>query len=181
MATYARGKQVKLSSNFYLREFECKCGKCKNTIIDKNLVNSLQLIRDHFNKPIIINSAYRCAKHNKAVGGATLSKHRFGMAADIVVKGVAPEIVAAYAESIELKGIGLYPTFVHVDTRRSKSFWYGAQQEARSTFGGKSIRAAAEAVIDGKYGTGATRRKKLEAAGYNYKEIQALVNELLRK
>lgn len=181
MATYARGKAIKLSNNFYLKEFECKCGKCKNTIIDAKLVNSLQKIRDKYNKPLIINSGYRCAKHNKAVGGATLSKHRFGMAADIVVKGVAPKDVAAYAESIGIKGIGLYPTFVHVDTRRSKSFWYGAQQEARATFGGKNIRQVAEAVIEGKYGTGAIRRKKLAAAGYDYKEIQALVNELLRK
>lgn len=181
MTTYNRGINKKLSSNFYLKEFECKCGKCKKTTVDANLVYSLQLIRNYFNKPLIINSAYRCAKHNKSVGGATLSKHLFGMAADIVVKGVAPKDVAAYAESIGLKGIGLYPTFVHIDTRRAKSFWYGAKQEARATFGGKNIRAIAEAVIDGAYGTGATRKKRLEAAGYNYKEIQALVNELLRK
>lgn len=181
MTTYARGKAIKLSNNFYLQEFDCKCGKCKNTVIDSNLVNSLQLIRDHFDKPVIINSGYRCYKHNKEVGGAPLSKHRFGMAADIVVKDVSPGTVAAYAESIDIKGIGLYPTFIHVDTRRSKSFWYGAEQEARATFGGKSIRAAAEAVIDGKYGTGAARKRKLAAAGYDYKEVQALVNELLRK
>lgn len=181
MTTYARGNNTKLSNNFKVKEFDCKCGKCKNTIIDNNLVNSLQLIRNHFNKPVIINSGYRCAKHNKAVGGATLSKHRFGMAADIAIKGVAPSDIAAYAESIDLKGIGLYSSFVHVDTRRTKSFWYGAQQEKRATFGGKNIRTVAEAVIDGKYGTGATRKRKLIAAGYDYKEIQALVNELLRK
>lgn len=181
MATYTRGKQIKLSNNFYLKEFECKCGKCKNTVIDVNLVNSLQKIRDKYNKPVIINSGYRCNKHNKAVGGATLSKHRFGMAADIRIKGVAPEAIAAYAESIGIKGIGLYSSFVHIDTRRKKAFWYGAKQEARATFGGTNIRKVAEAVIDGKYGTGATRKKKLQAEGYDYKEIQALVNELLRK
>ena len=181
MATYARGNNTKLSSNFKIKEFDCKCGKCKNTIIDSKLVNSLQLIRNHFGKSVIINSGYRCAKHNKAVGGAALSKHRFGMAADIRVQGVAPEDVAAYAEAIGLKGIGLYPSFVHIDTRRKKAYWYGHKQEARSTFGGVSIRQVAEDVIEGKYGTGATRIKKLEAAGYDYKEIQALVNELLRK
>lgn len=181
MTTYKRGLNKKLSSNFYLREFECKCGKCKNTILDNNLILSVQKIRDKFNKPVIINSAYRCAKHNKAVGGATLSKHLFGMAADIVVKGAAPQDVAAYAEAIGIKGIGLYPTFVHIDTRRAKSFWYGQQQEPRATFGSINLREVAEAVIDGAYGTGATRKKKLEAAGYNYAEVQALVNELLRK
>ena len=35
-----------------------------------------------------------------------------------------------------MKGIGLYDTFVHIDTRESKSFWYGHGQERRTTFGG---------------------------------------------
>lgn len=125
MATYKRGADIKLSRNFKLREFECKCGKCKNTIVDANLVSSLQKIRNHFKKPVIINSGYRCKKHNAAVGGATLSKHRFGMAADIVVKGVAPEAVAAYAEAIGMGGVGRYKTFTHVDTRRGKARWRG--------------------------------------------------------
>ena len=30
-------------------------------------------------------------------------------------------------------------------------------------------------MIEGKYGSGATRKKKLEAAGYNYVEVQAAV------
>ena len=103
------------------------------------------------------------------------------MAADIRIKGVAPEAIAAYAETIGAKGIGLYSTFVHVDTRRTKSFWRGNNQEYISSFCHKSNRAIAEEVIDGKWGVGAARKKKLSAAGYDYKEIQALVNELLRK
>jgi len=38
----------------------------------------------------------------------------------------------------------------------------------------------ARQVIDGKWGNGASRRKALEAAGYNYKEIQAEVNRILK-
>ena len=56
------------------------------------------------------------------------------MAADIVVKGVKPLEVARYTESIGIKGIGLYSSFVHVDTRTRKSFWYGHKQEYRATF-----------------------------------------------
>ena len=64
-----------------------------------------------------------------------------GQAADIVVKDIAPAEVAKYAESIGVKGIGLYETptdgyFVHIDTRTTKSFWYGQKQASRSTFGG---------------------------------------------
>ena len=173
MTTYTRGNTVKLSNNFFLKEFECKCGKCKKTIVDKKLVNSLQLIRNHFGKPVIINSGYRCAKHNSAVGGASNSQHTKGKAADIVIKGVAPSDVAAYAASIGIMGIGVYKTFTHVDTRDQRAYWGIAFKQ--------SNRKIAEQVINGAWGVGAQRKKKLEAAGYNYKEIQALVNELLRK
>lgn len=42
------------------------------------------------------------------------------------------------------------------------------------------LREVAMDVIAGKYGNGAARRIALQKAGYNYNEIQALVNELLR-
>lgn len=173
MSTYTRGKAIKLSSNFYLREFECKCGKCKKTVVDAKLVSSLQKIRNHYNKEVIINSGYRCAAHNRAVGGAEFSQHLKGRAADIVVKGVAPKDVAAYAASIGVNGIGVYKTFTHIDTRANKSYW-GIEFKQNN-------RAIAEQVIDGLWGVGAARKRKLMAAGYDYKEIQALVNELLRK
>lgn len=41
------------------------------------------------------------------------------------------------------------------------------------------ITAVAKDVLSGKYGNGADRRKKLEAAGYDYKVIQAEVNRLI--
>ena len=43
----------------------------------------------------------------------------------------------------------------------------------------KSSLEIAREVIAGKWGNGATRKKKLEAAGYDYKEIQDKVNWLL--
>ena len=147
MKNYARGSKATLSANFTVKEFECKCGKCKTTLIDSKLVTYLQLIRNHFGKPVNINSAYRCADHNKAVGGASKSKHTLGQAADIVVQGVEPKEVAKYAESIGIKGIGLYDTFTHVDTRATKSFWYGHGQESRSTFGGTELAAESKITI----------------------------------
>ena len=132
---YKKGKAVKLSKNFKSTEFDCKGkGCCSNTYVDQQLVQYLQKIREHFKTAVIINSGYRCYIHNKAVGGVNNSKHRSGMAADIVVKGVKPLEVARYTESIGIKGIGLYSSFVHVDTRTRKSFWYGHKQEYRATF-----------------------------------------------
>lgn len=45
----------------------------------------------------------------------------------------------------------------------------------------KSIDEIAKEVIRGRWGNGAERKQKLEAAGYNYREVQNRVNELLRK
>lgn len=140
--TYTKTSRTKLSENFKASEFSCHgSGCCNSVLIDEKLIEYVQKIRDHFKKPVTINSGYRCEKHNKNVGGASGSRHVKGQAADIVVKDVAPAEVAKYAESIGVKGIGLYETatdgyFVHIDTRTTKSFWYGQKQASRNTFGG---------------------------------------------
>ena len=152
--TYPRWSEKKLSENFKVSEFSCKgssCG-CTTTLIDEALVNYLQKIRGHFGKPITINSGYRCAKHNKNVGGASGSRHTKGQAADIKIAGVAPKEVAKYAESIGVKGIGLYETskdgyFVHIDTRTYKSFWYGQKQAKRTTFGGSAATVKVDSTV----------------------------------
>lgn len=141
--TFTKGSKTRLSTNFNSTEFDCHgSGCCSKTVIDIKLVEYLQKIRDHFGKPVTISSGYRCSTHNKNVGGSTGSRHAKGMAADIVVKDVAPAEVAKYAESLGILGIGLYEAkdcgdnFVHIDTRTTKSFWYGHAQVARTTFGG---------------------------------------------
>ena len=142
--TYKKGQKTKLSENFVSTEFDCHGkGCCSETTVNPKLVEYIQKIRDHFGKSITVTSGYRCATHNKNVGGATGSRHSKGDAADIVVSGVAPAEVAKYAESIGIKGIGLYETnadghFTHIDVRDVKSFWYGQGQAKRTTFGGSS-------------------------------------------
>ena len=144
--TYTKGKAVQLSTNFKSTEFDCHGnGCCTQTQIDDDLVKYVQKIRDHFGKAVNISSGYRCATHNKNIGGATGSRHSKGQAADIYISGVAPAEIAKYAESIGILGIGLYETdkdghFVHVDTRTTKSFWYGQNEEYRSTFGGAPVK-----------------------------------------
>ena len=140
--TYKRGSKDKLSANFKVSEFLCHgSGCCTEGKVDEKLVKILQQIRDHFGKPVHISSAYRCETWNKKVGGVSKSYHRYGQGADIKVTGITPAEVAKYAESIGVLGIGLYETdkdghFVHVDTRTTKSFWYGQGQAKRTTFGG---------------------------------------------
>ena len=115
-----------LSANFKVREFACSDGT-DTIFIAPALVTVLQQIRDHFKAPVTINSGYRTEAKNKAVGGATYSQHKYGTAADITVKGVAPKDVAAYAETIlvGMGGIGIYKNFTHIDVRKTKSRWNG--------------------------------------------------------
>lgn len=116
----------KLSANFKVEEFACKDGS-DPIFIASELVEILQKIRTHFGKAVTINSAYRTATYNKKVGGATYSQHLYGIAADIKVKGVTPKAVATYVETLmpNKGGIGIYPTFTHVDVRETKSRWNG--------------------------------------------------------
>lgn len=115
-----------VSKNFKVKEFACKDGS-DPVFISKELVDVLQKIRSHFGKPVNINSGFRTASYNKKIGGATYSQHLYGTAADIVVTGVEPKKVAAYVETLmpNSGGIGIYPTFTHVDVREKKSRWNG--------------------------------------------------------
>lgn len=122
-----------LAKNFKVKEFKCKDGSDK-ILIDHYLVYFLQLIRNHFNKAVNINSGYRTDSYNKKVGGATHSQHLQGAAADIHINGVTPLQIAQFAEFINMKGIGLYTTFTHVDTRSNKSFWQSSNQYKINSF-----------------------------------------------
>lgn len=138
--TYNKSQgSLSLSVNFKIREFACKCSRCSTLKVDDLLVDYVQKIREHFGKPLVINSGYRCKSHNAEVGGASKSKHMDGMAADIRISGVEPTEIAKYAESLGILGIGLYDSFVHIDTRTSKYFWYGSGESKRDTFGGAVV------------------------------------------
>ena len=122
-----------LTPNFRVREFRCKDGS-DPIFVDEELVSILQKIREHFGKPLTITSGYRTPAHNKACGGAAYSQHLYGRAADFKIAGIAPDVVAAYAETLlpGRGGIGVYPPkagraegWVHIDTRASKSRWRG--------------------------------------------------------
>lgn len=57
-----------------------------NGAIKKNLetlIEQLDKIREKYDKPIYINSGYRCPKLNKAVKGVDTSQHQLGCAADL--------------------------------------------------------------------------------------------------
>ncbi len=75
-----------------------------------------------------ITSAYRSPRYNRAVGGKSRSYHMQNMACDIQFRGVSPYHVAYVAKQMRRQGyykggVGLYSSFVHIDTRGSNATW----------------------------------------------------------
>lgn len=87
----------------------------------QKLANQLQVLRDHFGLPIIINIAYRPKWYELEKGRSGNSKHVLGLAADFNVKGKSTKEVREAIETLISKGdmlqggIGKYNTFVHYD------------------------------------------------------------------
>ena len=64
--------------------------------------NVLEPLREHFGKPIKINSGYRSAALCRAIGSKSTSQHCKGQAADIEIPGVSNAELAQYiADSME--------------------------------------------------------------------------------
>ena len=95
--------------------------------VDTDLLHVLELVRTEFRKPVTINSACRCQEHNEKIGGAQSSKHKQGIAADIVVKDVKPYDVYLFLDEYmpDSYGLGVYKGFTHVDVRNTKARWKG--------------------------------------------------------
>ena len=110
-----------VSKYFSRHEFACRCG-CGFAAVDVELLEILRYLRITFKKPLHINSACRCEKHNKEVGGQPDSYHIKGMAADIVIQDVTPLEIAAMISLMYPDRLGViqYNNFIHVDLRKEK-------------------------------------------------------------
>lgn len=112
------------TANFQADELNCKDGTAVPAMYYGNaqeLLNRLQIIRDHIGVPIMINSGYRSPAHNSSIGGAKNSQHLYAKAADIVAVGYTAAKLHAEIEKLikagKLKngGLGRYSSFVHFD------------------------------------------------------------------
>lgn len=107
-----------ISAHFRAKEFACKDG-CKFVLISKILLQILERLREKIDEELYINSGFRTPTHNKAVGGARLSYHQYGMAADVRAKTKTPEELYNLLDEMlgGWGGLELHDTFVHVDMR----------------------------------------------------------------
>jgi len=78
-----------LSPYLTTREYRCRCfnSECTRTLIVASTVRSFNRLRTAYGKRIIVNSAFRCQKHNEAVGGVEDSFHKIGAAMDLRPEG----------------------------------------------------------------------------------------------
>ena len=120
-----------LSEHFSLDELNKHKFDMPDEVLDnlKMLAVQLEIIRAHFNAPVIINSGYRNLEYNRNIGSKDTSQHVKGTAADIVVKDVSPDEVADALEflinvgMLKEGGVGRYNTFTHYDIRGTRARW----------------------------------------------------------
>lgn len=97
-----------------------------------NIVATLRVVdqlRELWDRPIVLLSSYRSPDYNAACpGAASGSFHQQFRALDIAVSGKSPHQVFKQLSEwrdagVYRGGLGLYNTFVHIDTRGSNATW----------------------------------------------------------
>lgn len=97
-----------------------------------NIVPTIRIVdalRAEWGKPIVLLSSYRSPAYNRAIGDAApKSFHMQFKALDIAVAGKTPKqvfdkLMVWRAEGKFKGGLGLYNSFVHVDTRGTNATW----------------------------------------------------------
>jgi len=125
---------MKLTNNFYLKEFKCRNGVHVPEEYMENvqeLTNNLQVIRDFIDVPIYVNSGYRTEEYNEKICGSKNSQHLYAKASDIRTDRIYPTclyiIIDGMIRTGKMKqgGLGLYRSFVHYDVRGTKARWIG--------------------------------------------------------
>ena len=111
---------------FYCHCLRRYCSGLPKDGIDPALLLLLERIRSEAgDKSIIITSGYRCPVWNRKSGGALLSQHLYGRAADIVIRGMAVEDVNVICDELNpYGGVGLGgENITHVDVRGKRARW----------------------------------------------------------
>lgn len=106
--------KLKVLPHFTLGELTCKCG-CNGYVHNPNFLFHLDLIRKRYGKAMVISSATRCSKHNKAVGGSATSDHLTMNAVDVAVSNDRDRfLLIKKAILVGFDRIGVSKGFVHL-------------------------------------------------------------------
>ncbi len=151
--------------NFSPAEIACRgTGKL---LVNEPALDKLQALRERLGKPLIVRSAYRSPEHNRAVGGATRSKHMDGAAFDIAMTNHDPAAFETAARAVGFLGFGFYRRsgFMHVDLGPTRQ--WGERFPVRATAFAEETPPAREVLADSRTmkGGGAAGVATLGAAG----------------
>lgn len=104
----------------YFKMSEFACSHCGEVHMDENFVKKLDEAREIAGTPFKINSGYRCAEHNKAVGGKPNSAHLRGLAVDIqCVDSRARWLILGALFQVGITRVGIADNFIHCDADTS--------------------------------------------------------------
>lgn len=103
--------------------------KPENASVVNNIIKIagvMQVLRQRFGKPLIINSWYRDPATNRAVGGASRSQHMAGNAVDFSIPGMAPRDVYRALDSWwgNRGGLAYGNGFTHIDLGGARRWTY---------------------------------------------------------
>lgn len=106
-------------------EFLCKCGKCGLHQPHEELIVIYDDLERYFGRPPRISSGYRCAEHNRVIGGSSRSYHTHGMAMDVYIPEIPSGEIYDYLDRKypDSCGIGRYKSHTHVDCRTYRARW----------------------------------------------------------
>ena len=79
----------------------------------------LQPLRDSWGGPLFINSGYRSAELNKAVGGVPTSQHTKGEASDVACTDPYALAKLIKRMRLDVDQVIVYPSFVHISHKRN--------------------------------------------------------------
>lgn len=126
-----------LTKNISRSELACRCG-CGFDSMDVETVEAAQGACEYFaarlhadRVTLHINSAARCLAYNRrpvadgGPGSTDDSQHPKARAMDIRISGVSPAELYHYFDTKYpgKYGVGLYASFVHIDTRGDRARW----------------------------------------------------------
>ena len=95
------------------KEFACPC--CKQVVMKDLTYQRFNLTRSIAGIPMVVNSGYRCEKHNKAVGGSANSAHLRGAGDIKATTSKEKFLIVNAAIKAGFHRIGIYQNFVHLD------------------------------------------------------------------
>lgn len=122
---FKRGEDIPLNKEFYLKDFTCNCGNCREQLVSQKLLHLLTNLSKLLDKPIVIVSGYRCNRYNDLVSEELDSLHTKGLAVDIQVSGLKTNHLAELArEAGFCGGFGHHKQYLHLDLGVSRAWQY---------------------------------------------------------